>query len=321
MKIVAVRALQLGDMLCAMPALRALHGEYPAARITLVGLPWAREIAARFRRYLYDFIEFPGFPGMPERPCDPAALPPFFDAVKDRRYDLAIQLHGSGEIMNRVVAGLGARRSAGFYRAGQPCPDPERFVEWCDGEHEVLRYLRLVEHLGVAPQGAALEFPLGQADWREWHALGLARDAYAVIHPGAQQASRRWPAERFAAVADALAAVGLRIVLTGTSGEAPLVERVKRAMRSPALQLAGLTTLGGLAALAARARLVVANDTGISRIAAAVKAPSVIVATGSDARRWAPLDRQLHRVLHYDTECVSAEEVINEARAVIACVV
>ena len=94
------------------------------------------------------------------------------------------------------------------------------------------------------------------------------------------------------------------------------------AMRSPRAPGWGSSDeLGGLAALAARARLVVANDTGISHIAAAVKAPSVIVATGSDARRWAPLDRQLHRVLHYDTECVSAEEVINEARAVIACVV
>jgi ADP-heptose:LPS heptosyltransferase len=338
MKIVVLRALQLGDMLCAVPALRALHVEYPAARITLVGLPWAREIAARFRRYLYDFIEFPGFPGLPERACDLAALPPFFDAVKSRRYDLALQMHGSGEIMNGVVAELGARHSAGFYRAGRHCPDPERFVEWRDGEHEVLRYLRLVERLGIAPQGAALEFPLGEADWREWHALGLARDAYAVIHAGAQLASRRWPAERFAAVADALAADGLKIVLTGTSGEAELVEQVKRAMRAPALQLAGLTTLGGLAALAARARLVVANDTGISHIAAAVKAPSVIIASGSDPARWAPLDRQLHRVLHYDTACrpcahsacpighpcalgVSAEEVINEARAVIACVV
>lgn len=338
MKIAIVRALQLGDLLCTVPALRALHAEYPAARITLIGLPWARELVARFRRYLYDFIEFPGFPGLPERPCDAAALPPFFDAVKVRRYDLAIQMHGSGEIMNGVVAAMGARHSAGFHRRGHACADPERYVEWRDGEHEVLRYLRLLERLGIPPQGAALEFPLGPADWREWSSLGLARDAYAVVHPGSQLASRRWPAERFAALADALAAEGLKIVLTGTSGEAELIARVKRTMRAGALDLGGLTTLGGLAALVARARVVVANDTGISHIAAAVKAPSVIIASGSDARRWAPLDRQLHRVLHYEIDCrpcahptcpighpcalrVGTQEVIDEARSLIACVV
>jgi ADP-heptose:LPS heptosyltransferase len=338
MKIAVVRALQLGDLLCAVPALRALHAEYPAARITLIGLPWAREIAARFRRYLYDFIEFPGFPGLPERACDMTALPRFFEGVKARRFDLAIQMHGSGEIMNKVVEGMGARESAGFYRAGQPCPDPERYVEWRDGEHEVLRYLRLLERLGIAPRGAALEFPLHEADWREWSALGIARDAYAVVHPGAQLASRRWPAERFAAVADALAAEGLKIALTGTSGEAALVDRVKRSMRAAAVNLAGRTSLGGLAALVARARLAVANDTGISHIAAAVKTPSVIIASGSDPRRWAPLERRLHRVLHYDIECrpcahvvcpighpcalgVTTEQVIDEARSLIACVV
>ena len=338
MKIAVLRALQLGDLLCAVPALRALHAEYPAARITLIGLPWARQLVVRFRRYLFDFVEFPGFPGLPERACDAAALPAFFEVVKARRYELAIQMHGSGEITNRVVARMGARQSAGFYRPGHACPDAVRYVEWREREHEVLRYLRLLERLGIASQGAALEFPLGEADWREWRALGLARDAYAVIHPGAQLASRRWPTERFAAVADAVAADGLKIVLTGTSGEAELIERMKRSMRAAALDLAGLTTLGGLAALVARARLVVANDTGISHIAAAVKAPSVIIASGSDARRWAPLDRQLHRVLHYEIGCrpcahatcpighpcalgVSAEAVINEARAVIACVV
>jgi ADP-heptose:LPS heptosyltransferase len=338
MKIAVVRALQLGDLLCAVPALRALHAEYPAARITLVGLPWAREFVERFRRYLYDFIEFPGYPGLPERACDPSALSAFFDTVKARRYDLALQMHGSGEIMNRVVHRMGARHSAGFYRAGRVCPDPERFVEWRDSEHEVLRYLRLVERLGILPQGAALEFPLSDSDWREWTSFGLERDTYVVVHAGSQLASRRWPPERFAAVADALAAQGMRIVLTGTRAEAPLIEKVRTSMRAAALGLAGATSLGGLAALVARARLVVANDTGISHIAAALKAPSVIVASGSDARRWAPLDRQLHRVLHFDTDCrpcahptcpighpcalgVSAEQVIDEARSLMECVV
>ncbi|WP_017924339.1 glycosyltransferase family 9 protein, partial [Burkholderia glumae] len=69
------------------------------------------------------------------------------------------------------------------------------------------------------------------------------------------------------------------------------------AMQAPARHLAGATSLGGLAALVARSRLVVCNDTGISHVAAALRTASVVVASGSDTRRWAPLDRVLHRVL------------------------
>jgi ADP-heptose:LPS heptosyltransferase len=264
-------------------------------------------------------------------------LPGFFQHLKGHGYDLAIQMHGSGEVTNGLVARMGARHSAGFYRAGQPCPDPARFVEWREREHEVRRCLRLLAHLGIPARGTGLEFPLTDADWREWAALGLERDGYAVVHPGSQLASRRWPAERFAAVADNLAAEGLQIVLTGTAAEASITAAVTRAMRRPALDLAGRTTLGSLGAVVSRARLVVANDTGISHIAAAVKTPSVIVASGSDVQRWAPLDRQLHRVLHHDTDCrpcayavcpighpcalgVGAEAVIHEARSLVACV-
>lgn len=337
MKIAVFRALQLGDMLCAVPALRALHAEYPAARITLIGLPWARGFAARFRRYLHDFIEFPGFPGLPEQAPDAAALPGFLRACAAARFDLLVQMHGSGEITNPLAALMGARHTAGFYRAGGDCPDLERYVEWRDEEHEVLRYLRLMERLGVAPRGRALEFPLHPADWEEWSRLGLSAGSYAVVHAGAQLPSRRWPAERFAQVADALAGQGLRVVLTGISAEAAIAENVRRRMKGPAQDLTGRTSLGGLAALVARARLVLANDTGISHIAAALGAPSVIVASGSDPRRWAPLERRLHRVLWHATECrpcgyaacpighpcalgVSAEAVTREALEVAACV-
>jgi ADP-heptose:LPS heptosyltransferase len=320
-----------------VPAVRARRAHYPAARITLVGLPWAREFAFRLRRDFTDFIEFPGFPGQPEGACDEAALAGFFDQAQARSFDLAIQMHGSGEMMNRVVERMGARHCAGFYPSGARCPDAQRFIEWRSREHEVLRYLRLLAHLGIPARGTALEFPLVDRDWREWRALGVERERYAIVHPGSQLASRRWPAERFAAVADALAAEGLPIVLTGTASEASITAAVRHSMRLPALDLAGRTTLGGLAALVARARLVIANDTGISHIAAALKTPSVIVANGSDVQRWAPLDRGLHRVLHFDIDCrpcayatcpighrcalgVSAAEVIREARSLFACV-
>ena len=167
----------------------------------------------------------------------------------------------------------------------------------------MLRWLRLVEHLGAPAKGAHLELPLRDQDWQELEALRLAGLRYAVLHPGSQLPSRRWPAERFAEVGDALALEGYHVVLTGTAQEEPLVMKVKRAMRAPAIDLSGRTSLGGLAAVVSRARLVVSNDTGISHVAAAMRTPSVVVASGSDARRWAPLNRELHRVLWHDVPC------------------
>jgi ADP-heptose:LPS heptosyltransferase len=334
MKIAVVRALQLGDLLCAVPALRALDAEFPAARIALVGLPWAREFVERFRRYLDEFIEFPGFPGMPERPCAPEALPPFFEAMKARRFDLALQMHGSGDYMNPLTLMMGARRSAGFFLPDHACPDAQRFAEWREDEHEVLRWLRLLAHIGVPAKGSHLEFPLQPQDWDEWRALRLAD--YVCLHPGSQLPSRRWPAERFASVGDALAKAGWRVVLTGSKAEAPLTRRVAAAMQAPATDLAGRTSLGTLGAVVARARLLVSNDTSVSHIAAAMRTPSVVVACGSDPQRWAPLDRHLHRVIGYEVGCrpcrhascpighpcalgVSAHDVLQETHGLLAC--
>lgn len=334
MRIAVLRALQLGDLLCAVPALRALDAEYPAARITLVGLPWARQFAERFRCYIDDFVEFPGFPGMPERDCRPSALPPFLDAMKARRFDLALQMHGSGDHTNPLTQMMGPRHSAGFYPPGRACPDAQRYAEWRPQEHEVLRWLRLMAHLGIAARGSDLEFPLTAQDWQGWRELRL-RD-YACLHPGSQLPSRRWPAERFAQVGDALAGSGVQVVLTGSASEAHLTRRVAAAMAAPALDLAGRTSLGVLGALIARARLLVSNDTGVSHIAAALRTPSVIIACGSDPLRWAPLNRELHRVLSHEVPCrpcahaecpighpcalgVSPHEVLQHTASLLAC--
>lgn len=334
MKIALLRALQLGDLLCWIPALRAIRGAYPQARIALVGLPWARELAMRFSRYLDGFVEFPGFPGMPERSPDVAAIPGFFNQVSRERFDLVLQMHGSGELSNPLAVLMGGALTAGFYRPGHYRPDPQRFFPWRDDEHEVLRWLRLVRNLGIEPRGAHLEFPLAERDRADWRALRLGD--YAVLHPGSQLPSRRWPAERFAELGDALAAEGLQVVLTGTASEKFLNDQVTRMMREPAIDLAGRTTLGSLAAVIAKARILVCNDTGVSHIAAALRTPSVVIACGSDAKRWAPLDRELHRVIYHEISCrpcahrecpighpcaraISPETVIQETRKALLC--
>ncbi len=301
-RVAVLRALSgLGDLLCTVPALRALRAGLPEAAITLVGLPEAAPVVARFPHYVDELVALPGWPGLPEREADVAGLVPFLATMHERRFDLALQLHGSGVVSNPLATLLGARHTAGFFVPGQFCPDPERFLPYPDDEPEVRRPLRLLEHLGLPAAGEELELPLTVEDERALGSVaelaGLSAGSYACVHPGANDDARRWPVADFAAVADALSARGLTVVLTGVAGEASLTAAVAAAMQEPAVDVAGRTPLGALAALVSRARLLVANDTGVSHLAAALGTPSVVVFRASDPRRWAPLDRTRHQVV------------------------
>ena len=129
----------------------------------------------------------------------------------------------------------------------------------------------------------------------------MAQGPYACLHPGASRPDNRWSPEHFAVVADRLAGAGHRVVLTGSRAEAPVTHAVASAMSAPAVDLAGRTSVVGLAAVYAGARLVVSNDTGAAHVAAAVRTRSVVVfPTDGDPDRWAPLDRARHRVVAPD---------------------
>jgi ADP-heptose:LPS heptosyltransferase len=312
------RALHLGDLLCAIPALRALRRGMPQAEITLIGLGWVRDFVDRFDHYLDGFLEFPGWPGLPEQSFEPGAVTQFLAAAQTCRFDLAIQLHGDGSVTNAPVALTGASCTAGFYAAGAWVPNPSTFIEYPAQESEICRLLRLVEHIGCPPSGSELEFPVRPADRRAMDRLFAANDIppgpYVCIHPGAHDPRRRWSSAAFAMLADNLAEHGMHVVLTGAACEAHSRRAVAAAMRQPCFDLGGQTELGTLAALLERATLVVCNDTGVSHLAAATTTPSVILFTVSDPFRWAPLDKSHHRAISALTSVDPIAEAIANVR-------
>jgi ADP-heptose:LPS heptosyltransferase len=305
-KIAIFRALQLGDMLCAVPALGALRRAKPEAHIALIGLPWARTFVERYARLVDELITFPGAVGFPEQAQTDGHLEGFSKAMRERRFDLAIQMHGSGGVANDIVEKMGAHTNAGFVQAGE-APRKGIFIGWPDALPEILRYTALMNAMGIETQDTSLGIPLTSNDRAECATLmetyALRSDRLILVHPGAQLPSRRWPADRFARVASLLADDGWQIAITGTAAEHIFTTNIALATNARAIDLAGKTSLGGLAALVSKVRLVVCNDTGMSHVAAAMKTRSVVIALGSDTKRWAPLDHERHRVLAHYPPC------------------
>lgn len=306
-RIVVLRALQLGDLLLAAPALRSLRSGFPSAEITLIGLPWAKWFAERFEQYIDRFVEFPGYQGIVEIPFEQERTRVFMREQQAYDYDVAIQMHGDGCVSNQFVMDLRARVSVGLYACERPAgltlgaPYPTHGPE-------IRRNLLLAQLLGCPNQSTRLEFPLTERDTAE---AALLLDSsrcehrhLVVVHPGARSPARRWPVERFAAVGDALAqAFDATIVLTGGPEELETARQVEELMVTRPLNLAGLTTLGGLAALISRADLLIGNDTGPAHLADALKTPSVTIFGPADPDRWASLDRSLHRVVRCPVGC------------------
>lgn len=303
-KIAVFRALQLGDMLCTVPALRALRTAFPEAHITLLGLPWAASFAERFSKYLDAFIHFPGYPGLPEQPVVPAQIPPFLAAMQEQQFDLVLQMQGNGAIVNPMVALLGGRYTAGYWRTEDGCPDAGLFLEYPEEVSEIERHLLLMEYLDIPRQGTHLEFPITAKDVEDFNSLGLSLEAqeYLCVHPGSRGSWRQWPPHMFAAMADEFAEKGWKIVLTGTKDERSLTEEVASLMKHKAINTAGATTLGSLGVLIKNARALLSNCTGVSHMAAAFETPSVIISMDGEPGRWAPLNKQLHYTIDWTVE-------------------
>jgi ADP-heptose:LPS heptosyltransferase len=300
-KIAIFRALQLGDLLCAIPAIRALRHAYPQAHITLLSMPWARSLIDRFPQYFNAFIHFPGYPGLPEQAADPKAFSAFLSIAQEEAFDLVLQMQGNGTLVNPMVELLDGKYTAGFCTPNDYCPNTTLFLEYPNGIHETERHIRLMQHLGIPTQGNELEFPLTQKDEQDFERLGLPLppQQYICLHPGSRGSWRQWPVEYFAKLADYAASKGFTIVITGTNDELDIVQSVVQQMNTEAVVVAGKTSLGAVAVLIKNAFALISNCTGVSHIAAALRTPSIVISMDGEPERWAPLNTQLHLTIDW----------------------
>lgn len=314
MNIVVFRVLKLGDLLCTVPAFRALRRAFPKAHITLMGMPWAAAFVERYAAYIDAFLHFPGYPGLPEQQVSLHEVQAFLTTVKKSKIDLLLQLQGDGSIVNELLEQFGAPLLAGFCQPGDRRAAKRNFLVYPAHLHEIHRHLALLQQLSIPAAGDELEFPLCPKDFAEFEAVKerLPATGYLCIHPGASVPQRQWPPRYFARLADHFAAKGYAIVLTGTPAERALTATVADMMRAPATDLAGATTLGSMGVLLSRAKGMVTNCTGVSHLATALKLRSVVISMDGEPHRWGPLDHQLHRTIDW-TVCNDYETVVAAA--------
>lgn len=269
-QLVVLRALGMGDLLTALPALRGLAAAFPDHRRVLVGpaaLAWLvgdavdEVVDADLRR---------GFAPLPRSLASP---------------DVAVNLHGRGPESTRVLQALGPGRLIAVSCAEAGVDGPE----WRDDEHEVARWCRLLADSGIPTDPTRLGIDV---------APDPAAAGATIVHPGSASPTRRWPPERWAAVARALAADGERVLVTGDPGEVDLARSVADGAGLPAhAVLAGRTDIAGLAALVAGARRLVCADTGVGHLATATGTPSVVLFGPVPPSEWGPPPLARHRTL------------------------
>ncbi|MBF6443294.1 glycosyltransferase family 9 protein [Nocardia farcinica] len=267
---VALRALKLGDLLVAVPALHALRRALPEHRISLAATGWLAPIVPLLDA-VDDFVPLTG-------------LVPF---TLDTPPDVAVNLHGAGPPSTTILDALTPRRRIGHAGGGWPGPD------WHDDLPERHRWCRMVRAHGIPADPEEV--------WLAEPAVPSPRPGATLVHPGGRYGAKRWPPERFSAVARALADRGHEVVVTGGQGERALgADVVARAGLPPTALLADHTDLPELAALVAEAALIVCGDTGIAHLSYAYATPSVVLFGPAPAAVWGPPREGPHRALSHD---------------------
>ena len=257
--LLVLRALKLGDLLVAVPALHALRRAYPQHRRLYAAQSWLEDAVALVG----------GFELLPTHGLDEPL------SVGPRTVEVAVNLHGRGPESQSRIEALQADTTISH------CSDQRPGPQWLDGIHERERWTRLLQWHGISadPRDVFLNTP----------GVPTQLPGATVVHVGAAYGSRLWPADRFAEVAAELKGSGHQIVFTGGAADRSRALGVSlKAGSGASAVLAGRQSLGQFAASISEARLVVSADTGAAHLASAFGRPSVVLFGPAAPEEWGP---------------------------------
>jgi heptosyltransferase-2 len=274
----------VGDAVMTVPALRQLRRLLPGAHITLATRPWAKELFADA-----DFLD--------EMLIYDRRGP--WSAVKQtaewRRgnFDLAVLFPNAFEAaLIPALARVPLRIGYATDGRGKLLTNPLRLPDWRNSKHEVFYYLNIIaglerallgtEHVSSAVPDASLQISPG----RQSEAIGLMRaqglrDGRAVVAicPGSiNSRAKRWPAERYAELADRLIVdSNAQVILIGAPEELDISQEVSQRMVNKPIMMTCKTSLAQVTAVLSQVDLLITNDTGPAHIAAALGRPTLVI--------------------------------------------
>jgi len=331
MNIAIVKLSSLGDVVHALPVAATLRARLPAARLSwvverrearvLAGHPALDEIVTvdtrgwRRARSAGALVEAMG------------QLTAVVGRLRREQIDVALDLQGlfkSGVLTALTRAPLRLGFTARSCREPLSALGTNRRVPRPAGRHVVEEYLALLAPLGIGEP--VMEFrlpsrPAAEATVNEFFtAAGLKpRDRVVVLNPGAGRPDKRWPPERFRALARRLAEAGARVVVVWGPGEEVAARTIAEPGPGRHVALAPSTDLDELIATLRRASLLVAGDTGPLHLAAALGTPCVGIYGPTAARRNGPWGVGHLTLQGRDgrTETVTVDEVMAAALALL----
>ena len=314
MKIIVIKPSSLGDVIHALPFLKAVKDSFPDAQIDWV-------ISRNLKGILEDnpliheliILNKDSWKSIRNIPQTVSELTALNKKLKSKRYDIVVDLQGllrSGLIAfstpTTLKVGFADAREGSKYFYDKKISVNGRI-------HAVDKCIAAAVAIGA--ESAKAQFPLHVAPESRKKIRKLLGDIkdYIVIVPSARWVTKRWPADNFAAL---ISKIPIPCVISGSRSDREISQNIIDSLPDKkATDLCGKTDLKELTALIAGAKAIVTNDSGPMHIAAALEKPTIALFGPTDPVKTGPYGWQTNNNL----KVISAELPCSPCRRKKGC--